>query len=57
MLGVSHVQDCQLLEWSEQQQIHPQPSEIHELKTMMKRLMEQMSTMLHLLTTVISKMT
>jgi hypothetical protein len=39
-----------------QQQIHPQTSEIHELKTMMKGLMEQMSTMLNLLTTVVSKM-
>jgi hypothetical protein len=41
---------------TQQQQINPQPSEIHKLKTMMKRFMEQMNTMLHLLTTVVSKM-
>jgi hypothetical protein len=35
---------------------HPQLNEIHELKTMLKQLMEQMSTMLHLLTSVITKL-
>ena len=42
---------------TQQQQINPPTSEILELKTMMKGLMEPMSTMLNLLTTVISKMT
>jgi len=40
-----------------QKQIHPLTNEIHELKATMKRLMEQMSTTLHLLTTVVTKMT
>ena len=40
---------------TQQQQTHPQTSEIHELQTMLKRLMAQLSTMLHLLTTVVSK--
>ena len=42
---------------TQQQQINPPTSEILELKTMMKGLMEPMSTMLNLLTTVISKLT
>jgi hypothetical protein len=33
-----------------------QTSDIHDLKDMMKRLFEQMSTMLNLLTTVLTKL-
>jgi len=42
---------------TQQQQINPPTSDILLLKNMMKGLMEQMSTMLNLLTTVISKLT
>jgi hypothetical protein len=40
----------------QQQHISPQTNDIHELKTVMKQLMEQMSIMLHLLTTVVTKL-
>jgi len=35
--------------------VNPQPNQIDELKLMMKGLMEQMSTMLNLLTTIVAK--
>jgi 2-keto-4-pentenoate hydratase/2-oxohepta-3-ene-1,7-dioic acid hydratase in catechol pathway len=38
------------------QHTHPQLNDIQELKTMMKQLVEQMSTTLHLLTTVVTKL-
>jgi hypothetical protein len=41
---------------TQQQQTNHSTSELQELKVIMKGLVEQMSTMLHLLTTVISKM-
>ena len=40
-----------------QQQLHPPSSDIQELKVMIKGLMEQIGTMLNLLTTLVSKMT
>jgi hypothetical protein len=48
-----HIPDQQ----QQQKQTSPRTSELLELKTIMKGLMEQLSTMLHLLTTFISKVT